>query len=432
MITIDPRLCLRCLAGRYREGVCDHCGKPRPEKENSAALPPGTILHGRYLLGYPLGVGGFGITYAALDLRKNARVAVKELFPGNSVYRQKENGYVLSLMGQEENFRLFQTGFQKEARILMQLQGTPGVVQLYQAFAENNTCYYVMEFLEGEDLRGFLKRNGPMDWETFAPKLRTLLDGLEQLHRAGMIHRDISPDNIFLTLDGGCCLIDFGSVRAYQVVDHFTTQLKQCFAPWEQFFSQSKQGPWTDIYALCVTAYYTLTGTLPPAAPNRKQKDTMVPIRKLCPQLPKPVAQALTDGMAVEASDRIQTVGELRSRLFPQEKAKSTGTVSRRQLTCLSGTYRGSTWSLSTEETFCFGRRGDCQVMYPEGTPGVSRIQCTLYVSNTGAAYLRDENSSYGTYLVTNGKVERILPGQWFAVDGSQFGFGKQELFQIQ
>lgn len=418
------------MAGRYRNGLCDHCGKPRPEKENPSTLPPQTILHGRFFLGYPLGVGGFGITYAALDLQSNTRVAVKELFPGASVYRQRETGLVLPLQGQEGNFGAFQKGFRKEAQILMQLQGTQGVVQLYQAFAENNTFYYVMEYLEGEDLRGFLKRNGPMDWESFAPKLRVLLDGLERLHQAGMIHRDISPDNIFLTRDGGCCLIDFGSVRAYQVVDHFTTQLKQCFAPWEQFFSQSKQGPWTDIYALCVTVYYTLTGTLPPTAPNRRQKDTLVPIRKLCPELPKAVAKALTDGMAVEAANRIQSVGELRSRLFPEAKSTSGKTGSRR-LTCLSGAYQGGSWQLVPGEALRFGRQVDCQLVYPDGTPGVSRIQCTLYISDTGEAYLRDENSSYGTYLITNGKAERIPPGQWLAVDGSQFGFGKQELFQI-
>lgn len=431
-MTTNQQLCLRCLAGNYRNGVCDHCGKPRPEKENPSALPPQTILRGRFLLGYPLGIGGFGITYAALDLQNNARVAVKELFPGASVYRQQQSGLVLPLQGQEKNFAVFQTGFRKEAHILAQLQGNPGVVRIYQAFAENNTFYYVMEFLEGEDLRSRLKREGPMDWETLEPKLRILLDGLEGLHQAGMIHRDISPDNIFLTRDGGCCLIDFGSVRAYQAVDHFTTHLKQCFAPWEQFFSQSKQGPWTDIYALCVTVYYTLTGTLPPNAPSRRQKDTLVPIRKLCPQLPKSVGKALTDGMAVEAADRIQSVKELRSRLFPQTQPKSHWMEVHRQLTCLSGAYQGGSWHLAPGEVFCFGRRGDCQVVYPDGTPGVSRVQCTLYISDTGAAYLRDENSTYGTYRIINGKAERIAPGQWFPADGSQFGFGKQELFQIQ
>lgn len=427
---MGPNVCLHCMAGKYVNGVCTHCGKTAGKGANPAALPPESILHGRYYLGYPLGVGGFGITYAALDLSRNARVAVKELFPSASVYRQKGTGTVLPNMGQEENFSAFRVAFQKEAQVLMQLQGQPGVVKLYHAFGENNTVYYVMEFLDGEDLRSRLKRSGPMSWQEYAPKLRILLDGLERLHKTQLIHRDISPDNIFLTQDGGCCLIDFGSARAYQVVDHFTTHLKKCFAPWEQFFSQSKQGPWTDIYSLCVTSYYTLTGTLPPIASSRRQQDTLVPIRQLCPQLPQYVADAFTDGMAVEAANRIQSVPELRSRLFPQEA--SYGTTSWRQLRCVSGIYQGSTWRLEPGETVRFGRRGDCQVVYPDGTQGVSRSQCTLYLDESGRAYLRDDHSSYGTYLVTNGKVERMPPEQWHPVDASGFGFGKRELFQVQ
>ena len=425
-------LCLRCMAGTIRGGVCDHCGKSVPEKQDPVALPPQTILHGRYLLGYPLGIGGFGITYAALDLQKNARVAVKELFPGASVYRQKNTGAVLPNLGQADNFAAFQQAFQKEAKTLMVLQGQPGVVSIYHAFSENNTVYYVMEFLEGEDLRSYLVRSGPMRWEDFAPKLQLLLDGLERLHSEGMIHRDISPDNIFLTTQGSCCLIDFGSVRAYQVVDHFTIHLKQSFAPWEQFFSQSKQGPWTDIYALCVTAYYALSGTLPPTSLSRRQQDTMIPLSTLCPSLPKSIAQAIADGMAVEAKNRIQTVRELRSRLFPTGGSGRTGNSSLRTLTCVSGIYSGKKWLLEPGCSVRFGRRSDCHIRYPEGTQGVSRNQCLLYLNEKGNAFLRDEHSSYGTYVVTNGKVERIAPEQWFSVDTSWFGFGKQELFQIQ
>lgn len=425
-------LCLRCMVGTVRSGVCDHCGKTPPENRNPAALPPQTILHGRYFLGYPLGVGGFGITYAALDLEKRVRVAVKELFPGSKVHRQQSTGAVLPNLGQENQVHALKLAFEKEAKTLMALQGQPGVVQIYHAFSENNTVYYIMEFLEGEDLRSFLERSGPMAWEHFAPKLRILLDGLERLHRSGMIHRDISPDNIFLTTQGGCCLIDFGSVRAYQEVDHFTTHLKQCFAPWEQFFSQSNQGPWTDIYALCVTAYYTLSGTLPPTALSRRQKDLMVPLGSLCPGLPQNVVEAFTRGMAVEAKNRIQTVGELRALLFPTGSFGNTGSGPYRTLVCCSGMYSGKKWTLQPGCAIRFGRGNDCQIRYPQQTQGVSRNQCLLYVNQQGKAFLQDEHSSYGTYLVTNGKVERIAPEQWVSVDTSGFGFGKQELFQIQ
>lgn len=427
---MNPNICLHCMVGEYVNGVCTHCGKRCEENANPSALPPGSILRGRYYLGYPMGIGGFGITYAALDLSRNARVAVKELFPSISVYRRQDTGMVLANAGQEESFAAFRAAFQREAHVLIQLQGQPGVVKLYHAFSENNTDYYVMELLDGEDLRSYLHRSGPMSWQLFAPKLRTLLDGLEQIHKMQLIHRDISPDNIFLTRNGGCCLIDFGSARAYQVVDHFTTHLKKCFAPWEQFSSKSKQGPWTDIYSLCVTAYYTLTGVLPPIASSRRLQDELVPIQRLCPQLPQYVAEALSDGMAVEAANRIQSVQELRRRLFPQEVY--TWRTHQRQLCCLAGMYQGRIWNLGYGEAVRFGRGGGCQVQYPDGTQGVSRSQCTLYLDEKGKAYLRDDHSSYGTYLVTDGKVERMPPEQWFAVDASRFGFGKQELFQVQ
>lgn len=425
-------VCLHCMAGKCVNGVCTHCGKTGKGNVNSDALPPQSILYGRYYLGYPLGIGGFGITYAALDLSENVRVAIKELFPGNTVYRQKNTGMVLPQMGQEENFASFRLAFQREAQVLMQLQGQPGVVKLFHAFGENNTAYYVMEFLEGEDLRSYLQKHGPMHWQEYAPKLQILLDGLERLHNMQMIHRDISPDNVFMTRDGGCCLIDFGSARAYQAVDHFTTHLKKCFAPLEQFFSQSKQGPWTDIYSLCVTSYYTLTGVLPPTAPSRKQQDTMVPIRQLCPYIPQNVADAIADGMEIEATNRIQSVPELRDRLFPEGRIALSENAPQRQLRCVSGIYRGETWQLRPGDIVRFGRLADCWVIYPDGTQGVSRSQCTLYLDDNGKAYLRDDHSSYGTYFVTNGKVERIPTEQWLAVGTYEFGFGKSELFQIQ
>ena len=190
------------------------------------ALPAGTILLGRYRIDGPLGQGGFGITYVAQDLQLHRPVAIKELFPSGYVSRDRNLRTVCTCPGKEESTAHLRMRFEQEAQILMKLQGLEGLVWVSHLFSENNTAYYVMELLVGEDLSHRLRTGGVMTWPQLMPILITLMNALEQIHNTGLIHRDISPDNIFLTRDGGVRLIDFGSVRAYQGSDHFTTLIK--------------------------------------------------------------------------------------------------------------------------------------------------------------------------------------------------------------
>lgn len=258
--------CMYCMAGSFVNGICSYCGREKPRQANRdmEALSVGSTLRDQYLLGEVLGRGGFGITYAAWDKKHNRRVALKELFPAKAVDRGSDHRTVQPKMGQETYFSEVFRRFEQEAGTLMTLQQMEGVVSLYHVFSDNGTAYYAMEYLDGMNLRDFIARNGPMSWEELAPNLRVLLRALQNLHSRGVIHRDISPDNIFLTRDGQVRLIDFGAARAFQQADHFTVYLKKCFAPWEQYLSEGRQGPWTDIYSLSVTAYYILSGKLPP------------------------------------------------------------------------------------------------------------------------------------------------------------------------
>jgi len=351
-----------------------------------------------------LGRGGFGITYAAWDAKENQRVAVKELYPNMDVIRGSDQCSVLVKNGQEQYFSHVYRSFENEARTLMELQ-EDGVIRLYHLFNEYHTIYYVMEYLDGQDMRNVLKQNGPMSWSALAPILKTLLDALNRLHERGLIHRDISPDNIFITRTGKARLIDFGSVRTYQGNNNFTTFMKQNFAPLEQYKSHGRQGPWTDIYALCVTAYYALSGKIPPIAPERRLNDTTIPIGQLCPQLPHHVAAGLQKGMCVTIEGRCQSARELADMIFPGENAV-TGS---RTLYCCAGVKNGQSWRLQPGTCLTLGRKG-CSILYPSDAKEVSRAQCTIFMDNTGRVMVRDDGSSYGTFCAGM----RLEPGTWY------------------
>lgn len=393
------------------------------------SLSPGTMLMNRYRLEKTLGQGGFGITYAALDCKHHYRVAVKELFPSRCVTRAENQRTVVVSQGQDESFRFYRERFEKEARTLISLQHLEGVVRLMHFFAENNTVYYVMELLEGEDLMHRLKREKTMRWDQLAPILNTTMKALDQLHTAGLIHRDISPDNIYLT-PAGARLIDFGSVRNYQGQANFTAMVKKNFAPWEQFLSNGKQGPWTDVYALAVTAYYALSGHLPPPATDRKLNDTLVPLDQYCPNLPRDICTAIHRGMAIQPEQRFQRMSDFRYALHLTGTPGQHSTSGLR-LVCARGVFAGKSWSLQPDKSLRIGRNSDCDICYPPESRGISRAQCTVYCTREGKCFVRDDGSSYGTGLKHGSSVFTMEPRTWYAAEGSSIVFGSQQEYII-
>lgn len=390
----------------------------------SDALLPGTILFGRYRIDRLLGQGGFGITYVAMDMQTHEAVAVKELFPSGFVTREPDRRTLCIYPGKEEAFSHLLLRFEQEAQTLMRLQGREGVIRVTHLFGENRSAYYVMELLVGEDLSHRLTGRGTMTWPQLAPILEQLMKALEQIHHVGLIHRDISPDNIFLTNDGSVRLIDFGSVRAYQGGDHFTALIKHGFAPWEQYLTNGNQGPWTDIYALCVTAYYALSGQNPPRATERRLKDTILPLENLAPGVPRHICRVLHKGMAVLAEDRYHSIAQLRDALFEGVPTPGGGSGG---VACLRGVMAGSIWQISPGSVLRIGRSPDCHVIYPPNTAGISRHQCVFFRSPDGQLLVRDEGSSFGTQLVGNGRATRLSPNVWYRVGDCHIHFGQQE-----
>lgn len=454
MTAVKP--CMRCFAGKYVDGKCIRCGHSEQldRQTGGLMLPVGTMLHGRYYIGVPIGQGGFGITYAAWDAQTKNRVVVKELFPRGEVSRGEDGSSVKVLKGHEAMFRKLFDCFTKEANNLIQLKSQEGVVNIYHAFEQNNTGYYVMEYLEGEDLKHRMAAVKTVSWDEMQAMLRILLPALDALHGKGLIHRDISPDNIFLANDGKVWLIDFGSVRSFEGSGKMTRLAKQSFSPWEQISSQGKQGPWTDIYSLCVTVYYALTGELPPSASARRMGSSEVQLlNQRCSGVPEHAAAAIAKGMEVQPEHRFQTVEEMVQALFPGENLvsrelkqtappKTVPSEKRREpaaphkgylrINCIQGVFHGQKWELHVGETLRVGRLPNLDVVYPVDTMGVSRQQCTFRAVSEHQIMVRDEKSSYGTYLIQQGSSIRMEPGQWYSANGCWVCFGQKEEYWIQ
>jgi len=235
--------------------------------------PKTTLQGGRYRLERTLGQGGFGITYAAMDTQLERPVALKECFPAGS----SRKGLKVLVKGLE--FEAQKKTFLEEGRTLARFQH-PGIVRVFDVFEENDTAYLVMELLIGQTLAHVLERREKLAPDEVQVQLEGILSALAEVHRAGLLHRDLKPDNIFLTNDGRTVLIDFGSARAFQsgrTVAH-TRVLTAQYAPPEQWSSEARFGPYTDFYALGATFYHALSGVLPTSAPERMMNTPLLPL----------------------------------------------------------------------------------------------------------------------------------------------------------
>ena len=304
--------------------VCTHCGfdgKPNAVHQ----LPMGVILKERFLIGRVLGQGGFGITYMGWDGDRETPVAVKEFFPGGFVHRQSASSMDVACYSGNaaEVFERNKKRFVKEANTLHQMKGLSEIVQVIDYFEENNTAYIVMEYVDGITLKDYLKQiKRRLLPQEVTDLLKPLLAALSQVHDMHLIHRDISPDNIMLTRSGSVKLIDFGTVRYMDdsnLSKSTETILKPGFAPMEQYQNRGKIGPWTDIYAICATMYYCMTGKLPMDAPSRVVDDTDIVLQDVIPDVDEKIALALRLGMANRISKRLQNVEELYRILYDEE-----------------------------------------------------------------------------------------------------------------
>ena len=289
-------------------------------EENLHCLRKETRLIGRYTIEGVLGQGGFGITYLGIDELHEKKVAIKEFFPQGIVTRNIEyqDTVTVTFVGEKDNYEKGKERFLKEARTMAKFSKDEGIVKALDFFEINNTAYIVMEYLEGITLKQYLRENQRIAPEDLIELLVPLIESLDEIHSQGMIHRDISPDNIMVLPDGRIKLMDFGAARDYTEFGEksLSIVLKPGYAPPEQYQTHGVQGPWTDIYALCATMYKCITGENPPDAIERVMDDSLKKISEFGIVIPPQEEAAIIKGMSVSAKDRYQDIKDFCEDLY--------------------------------------------------------------------------------------------------------------------
>lgn len=315
--------CLGCMEFLAWDGRCS-CGFDRKTYSSDLHhLPLGSFLkNGDYMVGRVLDEGGFGITYIGFDQNLRSKIAIKEYYPAGFAGRDISKGtYDVYAYGGDaaEVYKKGLEAFLKEARILTQFSATEGIVKARNLFEENNTAYIVMEYVEGVSIKYYVQRYGRIKPELALKMMERPIRALQAVHEKNLVHRDVSADNLMIGNDGKVTLIDFGAARFSNALDERTrtTICKQGFSALEQYSRDGKQGAWTDVYGICATMYYMLTGFVPKNSTERIVDDTLVPLSQMDDiLLGQDKKEAIMAGMAVKSSERFQNMGALYSALY--------------------------------------------------------------------------------------------------------------------
>lgn len=336
---VDPnKLCMGCMQILDTlQMPCPHCGFYLPAYQRvRGSLQPYEILNGKYLVGKVIGVGGFGITYIGWDFYQSKRVCIKEYFPRGVASRGETAEPSLSLDPSSTQYSLdvftqntaeaknaYLGGLKnyiKEAENLSRFYAMPGIVSVRDFFYGNKTAYIVMEYIQGINLRQYAKSlGGRMTPDVLLPLLKDVIAALNTVHKENIIHRDISPDNIMITQDFRAKVIDFGAAKDYHRGRDHSILLKHGYAPIEQYDRNGKQGPWTDVYSLCASIYYLLTGIKLQRAYERVKEDRLSGMRALGVGVTDRQDRAVYKGLRVQSDQRYQTMAELYHDLYGED-----------------------------------------------------------------------------------------------------------------
>ena len=286
-------------------------------KVSTRCLPPGTVLTERYLVGRMIGEGSFGVTYIGRDLLLGIIVAIKEYFPLSYGSRDARKGEQVIYIYQDNDKKGLEH-FYREAKLLSQFHMLDGIVSVRDFFYANETAYIVMDYIKGITLKEHVKKNGAVEGKEALAMIRPVIRSLHIVHQADIIHRDISPDNIMLSRQWKAILIDFGAAKDYANSMKAPIQLKYGYAPVEQYDREGNQGPWTDVYSMCASIYYLLTGVRIQEARERQQQDNVQRLQAMGVPVSEAQDAAIWKGLCIMPEERYQSAAELYRDLYQE------------------------------------------------------------------------------------------------------------------
>ena len=444
-------LCPNCFQICYKNGKCQRCGysaKELPQYE--LVLPPGTVLDNQYLVGRVLGIGGFGITYLAMHTQSRKLCAIKEYFPTSLATRNYDSS--VSTGRNKETFHHGLKAFISEAELLITFLGNPYIVQVISAFQEKGTAYYAMEYLSGVNAGALAKSiGGQLPYNIALEILQRVSYALQHIHKRSLLHRDVSPENIFITRDGNVKLIDFGATRYFvgEKSRSLSVVLKPGFAPLEQYSRKGNQGPWTDIYALAASFYYISSGRMLPSPQDRLAGKPVPLLKDIVPDISPAISEIIDVALRLDYRDRFQTIDNFLSVVqtemqgsaqrktavqktsispysqganrnhYLQEKSRSP------YLLVLSGSFKGNKWTISSSGEIVIGRSAQHSNIVMDD-PRISRRHCVIrFDSRKGCFYIKD-TSSNGTFRQNGerydaGSYSVLMPESKFYLTSADF-----------
>lgn len=435
-------LCPNCFASGF-DGKCISCGYSAIlSGDNFMLLIPGFMLNNRYVVGRALGSGGFGITYLAFDTKTNERVAVKEYLPTGIAVR---NTMTNSINPSNQDSRgVFEHGlkvFLNEASVLQHFAGQNAIVQVKDCFQENGTAYFSMEFLDGVNLKALARNsNNRLPYKLAYEVLVSVGVALDVVHSKGLLHRDVSPENIYITKTGEIKLIDFGATRYFvgEKSRSLSVILKPGFAPPEQYSTKGAQGPWTDVYALAATFYTVVSGVPMPDSLERLDGKDLPKLNEVVPEVTSAIASVIEKALELKYQQRFQSMRDFLAALHgasgqnganAQTKQK-TGrtpkmTIKNTPFVLFQSKDESNKWIMPKNMEMSIGRSPEhCNIVI--GAASISRVHCTLIYDEKQQTFYIKDVSTNGTYL-TNGnrlpknELHALRSGESFCLLSSEY-----------
>lgn len=320
----DWKLCYGCMEPLGSEAVCPHCGYDRNTTSLVNYIKPGTMLHDRFLVGKVQSANGEGVTYVGYDTSVECKVRIREYFPERLCSRVPNSPEINVNYEHLAQYKALMAEYTEMNKALGRLRNLSHLNPALALFTENNTTYAVYEYLEGRTLLEYLKENaGELSWNTVRRIFPPFFTSLSLLHNAGVLHRGLSPETIFVTEKGEIKLQGF-CISAVRTNDtELDAELFDGYAAPEQYYADRQQGTWTDVYGICAVLYRILTGCRATDAVSRQDYDILVPPAELNPKIPENVSQGIMQGLLLDSNARVRTITDLVTLLFEETASEA-------------------------------------------------------------------------------------------------------------